>query len=143
MKRASNQAKALSELADALADDVMRLTDEELLQEVREDGGDPDEIARNLRASLLSGAALAGKDRLAKARASLNAARAQRETNVLALSFDQKRKVLQDFAANDGRLRERLTLAARKGAGASERELDDILSDLVALGAIDDAGNPT
>ena len=33
-------------------------------------------------------------------------------------------------------------MAARKGEGASEREIDDILRDLRDLGAIDDQGNP-
>ena len=58
------------------------------------------------------------------------------------LPISRKQEILAQFAANDGRLRDRMTMAARKGEGASEREIDDILRDLRDLGAIDDQGNP-
>lgn len=43
---------ALERLAAAIIDDIMSMTDEELLAEVEEDGEDPQEIARITRSLL-------------------------------------------------------------------------------------------
>ena len=83
-----------------------------------------------------------GRSRLLAARQALDRTRQARSgENVVQLPLDRKQQILSQFAANDGQLRSRLTMAARQGVGASEREIDDILRDLRELGAIDDDGN--
>lgn len=133
----------LLQFADAAVDDLMALSDEELLGEVREDGIDPDALAKVLREKIEARIATDNKARLARAREEMNAARAARGSyRVVSIPLARKQQILGQFAANDGQLRQRLTMAARKGEGASEREVDDILRDLLDLGAIDDEGNP-
>ena len=143
MTRKPHNKPDLFQFADALVDDLMALSDEELLGEVREDGIDPDTLAKELREKVEARIATDNKVRLARAREEMNAARAARASSgVVGLPLARKQQILGQFAANDGQLRQRLTMAARKGEGASEREVDDILRDLLDLGAIDDEGNP-
>ncbi len=133
----------LFHFADALVDDLMVLSDEELLGEVRQEGADPEALSKELREKIEATTAIDNKARLARAREEMNAARAARASSgVVSLPLARKQHILGQFAANDGQLRHRLTMAARKGEGASEREVDDILRDLMDLGAIDDEGNP-
>ena len=49
-ERHDQAARAIQRLYDALVDDVMSLTDEEILEEIREDGLDPQVIAVRVRA---------------------------------------------------------------------------------------------
>lgn len=143
MTRKPTEGPDLFLLANALVDDLMALSDDDLLREVREDGGDPEGLATEMRKLLQARVVRENKARLVNARSALNIARAARAgANVISLPLTQKQQILSKFAAADGRLRERLTMAARKGEGATEREIDDILKDLVDLGAIDDEGNP-
>jgi len=132
----------LFSVSDAFASDMMTLSDERLLEEVREDGQDPQSIAREMRALITAASLEHGRSRLLAARQALDRTRQARSgENVVQLPLDRKQQILSQFAANDGQLRSRLTMAARQGVGASEREIDDILRDLRELGAIDDDGN--
>lgn len=143
MTRQLDNKPDLLQLADALVDDLMSLSDDELLAEVREAGADPEALATSIREKIEARIATDSKARLGKARDALAAARAARASaDVVSLPLARKQEILGQFAANDGQLRQRLTMAARKGEGASEREIDDILRDLRDLGAIDDEGNP-
>lgn len=142
MTRKAEDMPLLFHLSDALVDDLMALSDEDLLAEVRESGADPETVARQLREQIEARVASDNRARLERARDEMNAARAARASSgVVNLSLARKQQILGQFAANDGSLRQRLTMAARKGDGASEREIDDILRDLLDLGAIDDEGN--
>lgn len=143
MTRKFENRPDLFKLADALVDDLMALSDEELLNEVREGAADPEVLANELRQKIEARIVTDNKARLAKARAEINATRAARTSSgVVSLPLARKQQIIGLFAANDGQLRQRLTMAARKGEGASEREVDDILRDLLDLGAIDDKGEP-
>lgn len=143
MTKPSDNKPDLFQFTDALVDDLMSISDEELLKELREDGGDPDALAIGLRASIEARMLADGKAKLASARGAMKAALSARSNvTALSLTLNEKQQILERFAANDGQLRQRLTMAARKGEGASERELDDILRDLRELGAIDEKGNP-
>ncbi|WP_020179955.1 hypothetical protein [Methylopila sp. M107] len=128
---------------DRRLDEIDALSDDELLAEAQEAGQDPAQVAGELR-SLIDGLIRhQAKERLRIARASLDARRvAMASGSANVLSFEKKQAILKGFAENDGRLRERLTMAARNGQGSSEREVDSILQDLRDLGVIDEDGNP-
>ena len=143
MTRKPSDKPDLFHFADALVDDLMALSDEELLAEVREGGADPEALAKEFREKIEQKIAIDSKARLTTAREEMKAARSARASSaVVRLPSARKQQILGQFAANDGQLQQRLTMAARKGEGASEREIDDILRDLLDLGAIDDEGNP-
>src|SRR3546814_15707419 len=121
----------------------MTLSDEEVFAEFRADGFDPEVVAAELRAHTEGLVAESGKSRLARARAGLAEARADRAaSNVFHLPISRKQEILAQFAANDGRLRERMKMAARKGEGASEREIEDVQRELRALRGTDSRRKP-
>lgn len=128
---------------DRRLDEIDALPDDDLLAEAKEAGEDPQRVAGDLR-SLIDGLiSEKAKDRLKAARASLDARRSTTTSdgsNVL--SFERKQAILQSFADNDRQLRDRLTMAARQGEGASKLEVESIFRDLRDLGAIDEDGNP-
>lgn len=140
---AGKDRDAMLSFVDRRLDEIDALSDEELLAEAREAGEDPERVAGELRSLIADLIKEQAKERLKSARASLNARQAAPAVGTAdILSFEKKQAILQGFADNDGRLRERLMMAARKGEGASEREVDSILQDLRDLGAIDENGNP-
>lgn len=52
MTRKPTEGPDLFLLANALVDDLMALSDEDLLREVREEGGDPERLATEMREQL-------------------------------------------------------------------------------------------
>lgn len=60
-----NPRKALDNLADALVEDIMALSDEEILAEFREDHGDPEWHIAEMRAILEEAIAIARERRAA------------------------------------------------------------------------------
>lgn len=137
----NDASRQLGRIADKLADDLGKLSDAELLAETREIGLDPKALAVQAKAAIEQAMLEHGKKRLAAARAAATAATATRKiSNVASLSLEKKRTILNQFAANDVGLREKLTLAARKGDAQSERDIDSFLQALFELGVIDDQG---
>lgn len=132
---------ALHRLLDEMADDLLNLSDAELLAELAADGLDVDAEAAAARSAIAGGVARAGQVRLAAARTAVSRDRKARVVRP-PLRADRRDAVLAHFANDDPKLKSRLTMAARKGEGVSEKEMDAILDDLRELGAIDDEGNP-
>jgi hypothetical protein len=131
----------LAWVVDPVVDDLLSLSDEELLAEVRADGHDPALLATEVQKELAAAVGVAGRLRLAEARAQLTSVRTlRRQPSITGLPLATKEQILRTFAANDGPLRERLTMAARNGDGLTEGEMDTVLLDLVELGAIDGEG---
>jgi len=133
---------ALNRLLDELANDLMNLSDAELLAELAADGLDVDAEATAARGAIAAGVVRAGQLRLAAARAAVSRDRKARVVRT-PLRTDRRDAALARFANDDPKLKSRLTMAARKGEGITEKEMDAILDDLRELGAIDDEGNPT
>ena len=134
-----NQKKernALDRLADALVDDILNASDEEVLAEAEEDGIDPTGLAGHLREVFERTAAEEGKVKLAVARR--GAANARRSgARVVRIDPADARRRYEAMVAQDPKLTEKLTLAARKGEGQSERDIDCAIEDLAELGAFD------
>ncbi|WP_443971307.1 hypothetical protein [Sphingobium sp. CR28] len=132
----------LNRLLDELADDLMNLTDEELLAEFSADGIDLDSEAGAAKVAIEAGMARVGRQRLAAAKV---AAARDRTARVLRspIRADRRGGALATFAKGDAKLKGRLTIAARKGEGLTDAEIDSVLADLRELGAIDEDGNPT
>ncbi len=141
MTNNSDEARRqLDRLADALARDVDRLTDDELLQEAAESYGDPEKAAAEIRGVIEAAIAAHGKRRLMAARHAYEAHTGKVRSKVVELSLEKKRALIDKFAGNDNQLRERLTMAARNEED-SEADIDSFLEDLIELGVIDNEGN--
>lgn len=139
-KDQKKQLEQLERLCSALADDIDAMTDEEVLAELKEAGEDVSSIAHGARALVTDAAAKHGRHRLAEARASYEKHKASLERKVLEWPAERKRALLQKFVENDSALKQKLTLAARKGSD-SQADMDSFLEDLIDLGLIDDKGN--
>jgi hypothetical protein len=130
-------------LADELVADLMKMSDAELLAEVKAEGLDPEEEAARVRETIRAAIMERGKARLKAARSALEAARATGPGSRRPLQVQDRRAVLARFANDDEKLRERLTMAARNGEEITDQEIETILNDFRDLGAIDDEGNRT
>lgn len=141
-KEQKKAREKLERLCNTLADDIDAMSDEELLAELKEAGEDADAIATRTGALVADAIANSGRRKLAAARAGYEARKAGHRSNVLQWPVERKRALIQQFAQNDNALKQKLTLAARKGDD-TEADLDSFIEDLIDLGVIDDEGKAT
>jgi hypothetical protein len=121
---------ALDRLADGLVDDILNASDEDILAELTEEHGNPARLAAEMRALFERTALEGGKAKLAAAR---QAAAEARHKGITVLSIDPA-----EARRRYERMTPKLTLAARKGEGQSERDVDSSIEDLAELGAFDE-----
>jgi len=139
--------RQLRRLAESMADDIVAMTDDEFLAEIKETGQDLDDLARRGERAIANGIAESGRRKLAAAREGARAAAARRKSsgpsNVINLPLVEKRRILQRIAAKNSELRTKLTMAARheEDGEISENDLNSLLEDLLDVGAIDEDGN--
>ncbi|WP_198404987.1 hypothetical protein [Cereibacter sphaeroides] len=122
-------------MADAFVEDLMSLSDEEILAEAREDGRDPEAFASRMRARFEQVRIASRKTRMAAAKAGVSAARRQETPHPPAVI---------DMASARARLRQAidrnpagLTMAARNESELSDADVLSQLQDLMELGVID------
>lgn len=132
---------SLHRLLDELTDNLMQLSDAELLAELETDHVDVNAEANATRMAIAGGMARAGRARLEAARAAVGRERTARVVG-LPVRAERRVEVLARFAQHDPKLKSRLTMAARSGTGMTEAEANSILADLRELGAIDENGDP-
>ena len=137
-----NQRNALARLADALVDDILNASDEEVLAEAEEDGIDPAKFAGHLREVFERAATEACKAKLATARRGATNAR-RTGARIVRIDPADARRRYDAMIAQDPELTKKLTLAARKGEGQSERDIDSTIEDLAELGAFDEEDDDT
>ena len=126
---------ALDRLAKSLVDDILEMTDEELLTEIKSDGQNPKEIAQSTRNIFDRAVTSCGKARLAIAK---KAVLSEHRQNLSFVRSDPSiaRQKLEEVLTKHPEMREKLTLAARKGKGLSDNDVLGILEDLEELGVI-------
>ena len=141
MNNNSDKARRqLERLADALVRDIDQLTDEELRRETKEDYDDPDKAIFATKNVVQQAISAHGKRRLTAARRAYEAQSAIVGVKLFELSTERKRELIERFANNDNKPRERLTMAARNQENL-EYDIDSFLEDLIELGVIDNEGN--
>jgi hypothetical protein len=123
----------LSALQESALEELFALPDDALLQEVLEDGMDPNVQADALRASVMETLAKARRERLDQARARLQNIQATRKPAARAHpSIERMKQLIQDLFARDASL----GLAYRDGKQQSEADWRSLWDDLVDMGAI-------
>lgn len=125
-------------LADAFAEDIFNVPDEQILAEFREDGREPDQNAVEMRALFEKSLLTMNKARMASAKAGAAASRhvpmVQTASVVdIADARARLRAVLARADAIPG-----LTLAARKENELSDADVLGMLEELAELGLPDD-----
>ena len=126
---------ALRRLADALAEDVLKAPDEEVLRDASEIYGDIEKLAADMLRLFEETASEQGKARLAAARAAITAGR-NRPVHRTRLGPAEARQRLQQAIAADPETARKLTMAARKGEGLSDEDVYGMLEDFEELGVI-------
>ena len=132
----------LENLADVLVEDILNMSNEELITQAKEQFDDPKAEADHIR-DLFSKAMLqTSKDKLAKAQAAVSVHKSKGNTvTVIQLSSAQKKTVIDRFVGNDQQLQQKLTMAARNGKGIqTENDIDSLVEDLIELEIIDEKG---
>lgn len=138
------ERKALNRLADALVDDILSASDEDILAEFRETHGAPDRNAAELRNLFEKSILVANKKRLVAAKAGAAAIRRPvRVSSTGPIDMQAARARLRAIANTPG-IPQRVTLAARKENELSDNDILGVLEDLRELGVLppDDGGKP-
>jgi len=123
---------ALIRLATALAEDVLRASESEILAEARENKIDVESVASARRTQFGSIAATIARRRLTEAKAAVAAQR--RPATVTRLDLVAARRQLERLLAQDPETAQKLTMAARRGQSLSDDDVLDMLADLKELG---------
>jgi hypothetical protein len=131
----------MNRIETALIEDITARSDDEVLAEAKEDHGDIDAAAQNLRNLVSRALNRDARSKLESARAAVWVARAQRALRVIPGSFDTKKKLLLSVIAHQSANSQPLTLAARNADELTEADVDSVLQDMQDLGLIDDQGN--
>jgi hypothetical protein len=129
------EREALLRLADALAEDVDRTSDRDLLAEAAEDHIDVAGLAAAMRGLFDQLESEAGKMRMAKARAAVDADRPQTAA-IAHIDPAEARRRLAQILAHASESGRKLTLAARKAEDLSDQDVLAILENLEDLGML-------
>lgn len=129
------EREALDRLADALVDDILNTSDEDMLAEFREGHGDPGHHADKMRALFEKSVLTANKQRLAAARAGAAASRTRSSEATPPIDIAEARRRLRAVLDAPDAPKE-LTLAARKESELSDADVLGMLEDLRELGVL-------
>lgn len=125
-------------VADMLAEDILKLSDAELLKEAKEDFNDVASEVSKARNAINSAILKSRKARLFAAKVQLENKRSTtNQSNVLKFTLNDKMSLINQAKKSV----KSLTLAARNEDEMSESDINGMLQDLVDLGVIDENGN--
>ncbi len=126
---------ALERLDDALVEDIIAASDDDILAEAKQDGTHPEDVAASMRDLFEATIATTKKSRLAAAKAAVVADRRRPGTG-LPSDPTEARRLLERLLAHHPDTARELTMAARKGQGGtlSDDEVYGWLEDLRDLG---------
>jgi hypothetical protein len=128
--------KALERLNDALVEDILDMSDEDVLAEAKQDGTDPEAVAAAMAALFAKTVTAKRKARLAAAKAAVAADRGRPAAIAVPSDPAEARRLLERLLARYPDTAGKLTMAARKGkAGAlSDDEVFGLLEDFQGVG---------
>ena len=122
----------LERLEDALLESLLNAPGQELRDEIAAAGIDPDACIAEVDATITEARAACARKRLEEARAEFAAWR-KRNARPDVTALDVARAKLDRIRSGDRQLNEKMMLAARKGEGLSESDIEALLEDLAAL----------
>jgi hypothetical protein len=132
--KTNKESHALNRLADAFADDILGLSDEEVLAEFTDSHGDPAKNAADMRALFEKTVVATNKRRLEAAQAAVASVRRPSAPTPAADIAGARQKLRRLLASDDAG--HHLTLAARKEDELSDADVVGMLEDLNELGVI-------
>ena len=130
--RKPTASEELEHIEDALAETLLNAAGQELRDEMTAAGIDPDGCIAETEAAIASARAETSRRRLQDARAALAAWRAK-NSRMGDVEREGAWARLERLRSGDRALDEKLMMAARKGEGLSERDLEGLIEDLAEL----------
>jgi hypothetical protein len=132
--RKDSERVALDRVADALVDDILNKSDEDILAEMYEEGINPDRYAAEMRERFENIVMHANKAKLAAAKAAVSSdqARVPRSTSAPVDMAESRRRLQNTLASSQ----QQLTLAARNETEMTDSDVLSMLDDLRELGVI-------
>lgn len=127
---------ALNRLADALVDDILNTSDEDILAEFCEAHEDPDRNAVEMRELFERSVLTANKKRLIAAKAGVAANRRESPASTPSIIDIQAARIRLRVLASTPGAHQKVTLAARKESELSDKDILGILEDLYELGVL-------
>jgi hypothetical protein len=134
VKRTS--ADKFKALRKAVADEILSMTDEEILMDARDQGLDPEDIALTMKSKAIDMIATVRKQKLKQIRENLNSSQTKtikRPTVFLGIE-EKKKKILALFDKPNTTI----SLAFRNGERQSESDWESLWDDLVEMGLIEE-----
>lgn len=125
----------LVHLADSLTDDIMKASDEEVLAEFCETGGDPAAYAAEMRLFVEKSIITANKGRLAAAKAGIFSDRKLLRPMTPLIDIAEARKRLRSIGKTLN-VQHPVTLAARSETELSDADVLAMYEDMVELGVL-------
>ncbi len=119
-------------IEDALAEIILDATGEELRAEMVEAGDDPDACIAAVEDAIGAARAKFAREAIARARTELKQWRAK-SGNIGQAEREKAHAKLERIRGIDRELDSKMMLAARKGEGLSDRDLEGMLDDLAEL----------
>ena len=130
--RKPTASEELERIEDALVETLLSASGEELREELTAAGSDPEACVAEVEAAIASARQECWQRRLEGARAALAAWRAK-SGRIDETERARARTQLERLRAGDRGLDAKLMMAARKGEGLSERDLEGLLEDMAEL----------
>ena len=131
------EKQALMRLTDLLVEDVLDLSDEEILAEFEEKDGTPNAYGEKMRAAFKQNIIKSNKENLKAAQAAVAQNRDPTTRKTLKMNIEEARAELQRLGTNKS-APQHFTLAARKESELSDEDLLDLIEDAQALGLLSD-----
>jgi hypothetical protein len=133
MSKQNKNNQMIERLADALVQEILNASDEEIIKEAEEDYGDSKQEAEKTRAIFNKARGLMGKRKLQEAQSEL--AKHQKHTaNIIGIDPGLARRKLDEILKQHPEAGGEFTLAARKGKDLSDEDIIGMLEDLQELG---------
>lgn len=132
----------LEHVEDAIIDSILQLSGDQLDEELRDIGLDPEEAIAKVDAAIQRGIFNAGKANLTRAQAQLALVKSSLTSaspNANASTRERFEKI-RNGKADEA---EPIMMAARKGEDLSEKDIEGILEDLEELDRLEDDDNPS
>lgn len=135
----------LRAVLDSAAESIIKASEENILDDVRSEGSDPQRLADEVRGLIQLSVKARGQKRLRAARGALNRDRKAVASRVVLHSIpkdpNERRFLLDRLIAQRADLPQALTLAFREGEAMTDDDDVSILEDLATLGYLEGPGD--
>ena len=141
MTRPGDARGRLRALLDAVEEAILKASDQEILEDIHDEGRDPQKVADEAGKIISCRIAAHRKRKLAAARESYRRAISNVVRPVRSLPDDpaEQRALLASVIASNAGIPQAITMAFRDGKHMTDKDVRSTLEDLAELGFLDDA----